>query len=241
MDTEHNANLEYHQARLLKGTSYEDCSTIHLMLTRGYIMTEVVQCLLTTLPEMNQKGSKMLPVLASGYSCADGYNTAVEHALNQSTQPPGTPFRPYRYLFTTEDDVLWPPDAMHQLLKAMKATGFDGISGLCWTKQPNGYPMILGDPRNPYTEYWPQVPQIEGVQPARAIPLGCSLFKLDLFRDPRWKKPWFREDCGLDGEPIGRCTPDVYMCHNAGKLGYRFGVLTDLKLRHKDPVTGRTF
>lgn len=236
---EHNRNLQEHQTRLIQGDVYQDLSTIHLMLTRGVLPVQVVECILGTLPEMNQRTAKML---VTGHSCQSGYNEALRVIL-KTDYDNAVKRRPFKYLFVTEDDVLWPGNALHQLYAAMKANPhLDGISGLCWTKQRDGYPMTLGDPNDgDENAYYPQVPLKEGVMETKSIPLGCSLLKLDIFRDPRWKTPFFREDCGLNEEPNGRVTVDVFFCHQARKLGYRFGVDCGIKVGHRDPITGQVF
>lgn len=219
----HNSNLQQERIRLFRGQGYKDCSTVCLTLTRGTVDIDVPMGWMQMTPIMNQKLGR---VIVRGASIMEGYNNAVQKVLESEDVR-------WKYILFLEDDVVVPPHTWPRLVESLEQGQYDGVSGLCWTRTYPGQPMIMGAPGS--GQYYPQVPQADGrVQPCEAIPLGCTLIKTSLFRHPLLKRPWFRDDCGLEGEPGGRTTVDIYFCHQARKLGATFAVDTGVQVAHVD-------
>jgi hypothetical protein len=98
--------------------------------------------------------------------------------------------------------------------------------------------MIYGNPIG-ILNFIPQVPVQETIQECNGLGMGFTLFKLDIFKDERIPKPWFRtvqewsEHSGSRGY-----TQDLYFFENARKAGYKIACDTRVKVGHLDPSTG---
>lgn len=221
----HNSQLDQERIRLYKAQSYRDCATVALTLTRGTVNIDVPLAWMQMMPMMNQKLGR---IVVKGANLMEGYNTAVAKILEARVD--------WKYILFLEDDVIPPPHTWPRLVESLELGQYDGVSALCWTRTYPGHPMIMGQPGS--GQYYPQVPRNDGsVQPCEAIPLGCTLIKTSLFRNPLLKRPWFRDDCGLEGEVGGRTTVDIYLCHQARKLGATFAVDTSVQVGHIDGGT----
>ena len=69
---------------------------------------------------------------------------------------------------------------------------FDVVGGLYWTKGEGGQPMLYGDPKVEPINFIPQIPISEGIQPANGLGMGFNLFKMEIFKDERFSKSWFK-------------------------------------------------
>ncbi len=221
----HNADLEATVARLNQGKTYQDLSTIIVCPTRGTIPDRVVQSWMGLMRPMNQKC--IGPIFFRGYEVGEAYNMAFEFVLSNPE------LSKWKYVLTIEEDNLPPPDGLLKLYENMDE--YDCIGGLYWTKGEGGQPMIYGDPNNPDYNFIPQVPLNDIIQPANGLGMGFNLFKIEMFKDERLKKPWFvtaQEYTPATGAKT--YTQDLYFYENAGKLGYKFACDTRVKVGHYD-------
>lgn len=98
-----------------------------------------------------------------------------------------------------------------------------------------GQPMIYGDPKAVPKSFIPQVPQLDTLQECNGLGMGFNLFKLNVFKDPRLPKPFFKTYQNYEpGVGARSYTQDLYFYENAGKLGYRFACDTRIKVGHLD-------
>jgi hypothetical protein len=69
--------------------------------------------------------------------------------------------------------------------------------------------------------------------------MGFTLFQLEVFRDARIKRPWFKTLQGNrpSGEPW-LITQDLYFFGQLRELGYRVACDTRVKVGHYDVGTG---
>ena len=220
-----NRELEKSQGRLLQSKSYRDLSTIIICPTRGLVSAKVVQSWMGLMKPMNQK--VIGPLFAIGMEVGEAYNSMIEMVV-------GNPdLSMWKYILTIEEDNLPPPDGLLKLYEDMD--DYDVVGGLYWTKGEGGQPMIYGDPAIEPINFIPQIPQTEGLQPANGLGMGFNLFKIDIFKDPKLPKPWFKTVQEFVPGAGGRAyTQDLYFYENAGKLGYKFACDTRVKVGHYD-------
>ena len=224
----HNADLQASIERLNKGKTYQDLSTVIVCPTRGMIADRVVQSWIGMIRPMNQK--VIGPIFIRGYEVGHAYNMAVQMILDNPE------LSKWKYMLTIEEDNLPPPDGLIKLYEHMDT--FDVVGGLYWTKGEGGQPMIYGDPTVTPTNFIPQAPKHECVQPANGLGMGFNLWKMSIFKDGRLPKPWFKTvEEYVPGGGTRVYTQDLYFFENAGKLGYKFACDTRVRVGHFDPST----
>lgn len=224
----HNADLQATVERLERGKTYRDLSTVIICPTRGMIPDRVVQSWMGLIRPMNQK--VIGPIFFRGYEVGEAYNMAINFILSNDE------LRKWKYMLTVEEDNLPPPDGLIRLYESMDE--YDCVGGLYWTKGEGGQPMIYGDPDDPELNFRPQKPVVDSVQRANGLGMGFNLWKIEMFKDERIPKPWFKTlNDIVPGQGPKIYTQDLYFYENAGKLGYKFACDTRVKVGHLDPQT----
>jgi hypothetical protein len=211
--------------RLEKSQTYQDLSTIIICPTRGQIPAKVVQSWMAMMRPMNQM--VIGPMFAIGLEVGAAYNNMIEQII---TNPDLAKFK---YILTVEEDNMPPPDGLLKLYEHMDK--YDVIGGLYWTKGEEGQPMIYGDPKVMPKNFIPQVPITDSVQEANGLGMGFNLWKIDLFKDERLRRPWFKSEQSWEpGRGARNYTQDLYFFENAGTYGYKFACDTRVKVGHYD-------
>lgn len=224
----HNQDLQASAERLNKGKTYRDLSTVIVCPTRGMIPDRVVQSWMGLIRPMNQK--VIGPIFFRGYEVGEAYNMAIDMVLSNPE------LSKWKYILTIEEDNLPPPDGLLKLYESMDQ--YDVVGGLYWTKGEGGQPMIYGDPSVEPMNFIPQVPQPDTVQPANGLGMGFNLWKIEMFKDERLRRPWFEtKQEYIPGQGVSGYTQDLYFYENAKKLGYNFACDTRVKVGHLDPST----
>lgn len=224
-------NAGYHNStnaadRLIKGNTYKDLSTICIVPTRGMISAKVVQSWMGLMSPMNQKFIRMFII---GMEVGEAYN----HAITQILTHPD--LRNWKYILTLEEDNTPPPDGLLKLYESMDS--YDVVGGLYWTKGEGGQPMIYGDPNQMPLNFIPQVPRTGTIQPACGLGMGFNLFKIDIFKDERVPKPWFKTlQEYTPGSGARAYSQDLYFYENIRKLGYKVACDTRVKVGHYDHI-----
>ncbi len=230
------SGLGFERVKVHHGSSYRDTSTVIVCPTRGMVHHRVVSSWQNLIHPMNQKRAFLF---ASGEEVGRAYDGLIKGILADPN------LRSWRYLMTVEDDNVLPPDAHVRLLESIELGPFDAVGGLYWTKGDFNMPMAYGDPRE-YAEtgrldFRPrdvracldsgQVMEVNG------IAMGCSLYRMDLFRE--LEPPWFVtvSDVVPDKGPQS-FTQDLYFCERAKRAGKRFAVDMRVKVGHLDTATG---
>jgi hypothetical protein len=214
----HNADLAASVERLAKSGSYEDLSTIIVVPCLGSIPAKVVQSWMNLIPAMNQKCTR---IFAVGMEVGDAYSRTIEAILQNEE------LSKWKFLLTLEADNIPPPNGVHLLYESIngKVDGqkYDAVGGLYWTKGDMGQPMIYGDPKVMPRNFIPQKPIPNAVQPCQGLGMGFTLFRMEMFKDQRIKRPLFRT-CQDYTPGVGAkvYTQDLYFFENAGSLGYKF-------------------
>lgn len=221
---------------ILPGSTYRDNSTVVVIPTRGLIHYKVVQSLQGLLAPMNQKRAILF---CPGDEVGHAYNRMVENVLANPE------LAKWKYVLTLEDDNLPPADAHIRLLEAIEAGPFDAVSGLYWTKGDYQMPMCYGDPeefrRSGVLDFRPrqivEAVKAGNVVECNGIAMGCSLYRMSLFREI--KAPWFVSLADVVPDKGPQCfTQDLYFCERAKRAGKRFAVDCRVKVGHMDVSTG---
>lgn len=223
----HNQDLEASRERLKKGKQYRDLSTICIVPTRGVIPARVVENWMGLMTPMNNAFFRMF---VSGMEVGDAYNSAIDIILAHEQ------LSKFKYVLTLEEDNLPPPDGLLKLYESIDE--YQAVGGLYWTKGEGGQPMIYGDPKGVLT-FQPQLVQADTVQECNGLGMGFTLFDLDLFRDGKIEKPWFKTVQEYDpATGVQSGTQDLFFFAKARKAGYRVASDNRVKVGHFDPQTG---
>lgn len=161
---------------------------------------------------------------AVGMEVGEAYSQAIEAILAHPD------LSKFKYLLTLETDNIPPPDGLIKLLAQIEAhPEYDCIGGLYWTKGEGGMPQIWGDPRDPSTNFRPQVPIPNTLQECVGTGMGFNLWRLSMFSDPDLRRPWFKTQ--TEG---GVATQDLYAWSDLRKNGYRCAIDTSVLVGHHD-------
>lgn len=218
----HNSNPQARD-RLIRGKGFKNLSTVCVVPSRGVISAKVVQSWLGMLTPMNQQFVRFFVL---GMEVADAYNAAVENILASAQ------LKDFPFLLTLEEDNAPPPDGLLKLYEAMDE--YAVVGGLYWTKGEAGQPMIYGDPRE-MVNFRPQVPEVDGFQRCWGLGMGFTLFRLDLFRDQRIPRPWFKTIQEYqEGVGVRAYTQDLAFFEQLARLGYKVACDTRVKVGHWD-------
>lgn len=187
------------------------------------ISARVVESWMGMMTPMN---NAFIRFFVQGMEVGEAYNSAIEMVLNHDG------LKNFKYLLTLEEDNIPPPDG---LLKLLESIGdYAAVGGLYWTKGEGGQPMIYGDP-NGILSFQPQMPVPDTVQECNGLGMGFTLFNMDVFRDERIPRPWFKtvqEWSPQTGAQMG--TQDLYFFANARKAGWKVASDNRVKVGHYD-------
>lgn len=226
----HNEDLKASAKRLETSGSYKDLSTIIICPTRGTIPAKVVQSWMGLSRPMNQK--VIGPLFGIGMEVAEAYNQLIQMILDNPE------LSKWKYILTIEEDNMPPIDGLLKLYESIEGkvngTKYDVVQGIYWTKGEGGQPMIYGDPKVMPKSFMPQMPIPDTVQECNGLGMGFNLFRLDIFKDPKLRKPWFKTQQEMTNEGFKCYTQDLYFYEDAAKCGYRFACDTRVKVGHYD-------
>lgn len=221
------------------GSTYRDSSTVVIVPTRGMIHHRVVQSWQAMIAPMNQKRAFLF---VSGDEVGQAYDRMIKHILADKN------LSQWKYVLTLEDDNVQPADAHIRLLESIDLGPFDAVSGIYFTKGDINMPMAYGDPaeyaRTGIIDFRPrdvreclasgQVMEVNG------IAMGCSLYRMDLFR--QIEPPWFVTLADVIPDKGSACmTQDLYFCERAKRVGKRFAVDMRVRVGHLDTSSGTVY
>lgn len=240
-----------HYQQLPRGKTFKDLSTVIVTPVRGQVAErreiECPHCGMMGEQEVAVTNGIAMPVVrswermirpmnqpittldASGYEVGDAYESAVQTILE------GDYTKNFQYVLFLEDDVVvpWMPNTKGPLWQLYEriADGYDVANGLYWTKGLHAMPLIFGDPEKgtdnfeAITDGWEPGDVVE----CNGAGMGFSLWKLDIFRDKRFKRPWFKT---MQTVGEGVMTQDLYAYKKIRELGYRVCVDTGIRCGH---------
>lgn len=216
----HNQHLDQSIARLHRGQSYRDLSTIWLTPTRGALKPKVVSSWMALMRPMNQPF--VGPLFYENDEVGVAYQAAFEAVLAHPE------LSKWKYILTVEEDNMPPTDGLLKLYENIDK--YDCVAGLYWTKGEAGQPMLYGDPTILPRNFVPQVPRPDTIQPCNGLGMGFNLWKISSFtrilRD--LPKPWFR----TVQEPGKGFTQDLWFYNNAAAFGFKCACDTRVKVGH---------
>ena len=179
----------------------------------------------------------ILEMMPAGYEVGDAYNKAIEMILQNPS------LNKFKFILTIEYDNIIPfiPNTQGPLMMLYETMekGFDAVGGLYWTKGTPSMPLIYGDPKEDrktpagmfkVRHDWKPNDIVE----CNGMGMGFTLFKLDLFKDKRIKKPWFKTINDHSEKGPRLYTQDLHFFEKFRKLGYRCAVDTRVKVGHLD-------
>jgi hypothetical protein len=214
-------------SRLKRAKSHSDLSTVMVVPTRGVIPARCVEAWMGLMAPMNQPFTR---IFVSGMEVADAYNYALEMILNHEL------LSTWKYVLTVEEDNLPPPDGLLRLYESIGE--YAAVGGLYWTKGPDGQPMQYGTEEG-MLDFVPQIPQPNAVNPCNGLGMGFTLFRLELFRDEKIPRPWFKTLQTYTREAGGAAaTQDLYFFGNARRAGHRVACDARVKVGHLDVASG---
>lgn len=220
----HNEMLDEAVKRFSGTSAYKDLSTIVIIPSLGSIPSKVVSSWLNII---NPPNGKLYRMFAMGMEVGEAFSTAIDNILAHPE------LSKFKYVLTMETDNIPQPDGLVKLLAQMEEhPEFACIGGLYWTKGPDGVPQIWGDPHMPETNFRPQVPIKGGLVECCGTGMGFNLFRLDMFKDPKLRRPWFKTLNGVEGQGVG--TQDLYFWNDARKNGYRCAIDCNVLVGHYD-------
>lgn len=228
------AGLGYERIEHVARTSYTDNSMIILIPSREpKLHTVFVQALQGLAAHMNQKRAM---VFISGAEVGKAYDEQVAAILAHPE------LSKWKYILTIEDDTIPPPDAALRLVESIELGPFDAVGGLYFLKGEYNMPQAYGDPaefaRTGVLDFRPRnivsALQHGEIMEVNGIAMGCSLYRMSMFRDI--PAPWFvtRQD-PTQGEGCG--TQDLVFCSKARRAGKRFAVDMRVRCAHVDYAT----
>ena len=209
---QHNLQGEQTRARLIKGASWKRQRTVVVIPASDSIPAKVA------LSHWNlafPPNNGVVRILALGMEVGDAYSTAIEQII---THPE---LGSWEFLLTIEHDNMPPSDGVIKLIEQMEAhPELSCIGGLYFTKGMGGVAQIWGDPNDPVLNFRPQLPQAGQLVECCGTGMGFNLWRLEMFKDARLRRPWFKTTAGKEG--IG--TQDLYFWGDARKHGYRCAI-----------------
>lgn len=128
------------------------------------------------------------------------------------------------------------PDGLLKLYESID--GYAAVGGLYWTKGEGGAPMCYGDPSG-ILSFQPQIPKPDQLTDCNGLGMGFTLFDMEVFKDPKFEKPFFKTVQEWDPNTGGQAgTQDLYAFAKMRKLGYKVACDSRVKVGHIDVSTG---
>lgn len=225
----HNHDLAKTGARLIRGGSWKRQRIVVILPSSDLIPAKVA---LTHWNLAFPPNNGVVRILALGQEVGEAYSTAIEQVLAH------TELGQWEYLLTLEHDNCPPSDGVLKLLERMEAhPEFSCIGGLYFTKGEGGVAQIWGDPKDPVLNFRPQAPDLNGgLVECCGTGMGFNLWRLQMFRDQKLRKPWFETQ-----KKNGVATQDLYAWSDFRKHGYRCAIDCSVKVGHHDHNTDTTW
>jgi hypothetical protein len=218
----HNQNLGSSINRMVAEGQYKDQSVIVVIPALAMVNTKAASSWWNLIFPPNQKAVKLF---AQGMEVGEAYSQTIEAILAN----PG--LAEFKYILTIEADNVVPPDGLLNLIKRMEAhPEYACIGGLYWTKGHGGCPQIWGDPKDPVLNFRPQMPVPGELVECNGTGQGFNLFRMEMFKDTRLRRPWFKTVAGKEG--VG--TQDLYAWSDFKKHGYRCAIDCSVMVGHVD-------
>jgi hypothetical protein len=233
-----NLNLDKRIAQLHTEGLYKDQSVIAIIPALNTVATKAAESWMNLMYPPNQKHLTIIPQeLEVGYA----YSNTIEQILAHPE------LSKYKYILTMEADNVVPPDGLIKILVQMEAhPEYACIGGLYWTKggrydgegnwEGAGVPQIWGDPTDACgVNFKPMPPRVGELVEACGSGMGFNVWRLDVFRDEKLRKPWFKTTASTTE---GCFSQDLYFWADARKYGHRVAIDCSVLVGHVDMSSG---
>lgn len=219
----HNLNLQETNKRLSKEGAWKKQRIIVILPADKTMATKVA---LSHWNLIFPPNNGVVRILAQGAEVGHAYSEAIEAILANPE------LSQWEYILTIESDNMPPPDGVIKLLKDMEEhPEYHCIGGLYFCKGEGGCAHIWGDPKDPVLNFRPLPPDPNGgIVECNGSSMGFHLWRMEMFKDKRLRKPFFKTLAGSDG--VG--TQDLYFWGDARKYGYRTAVDCSVRVGHYD-------
>ena len=230
--------LGFERVQRHSSSTYRDSSTIIIVPAReDKFHYRIVNSWQNLIGPMNQK---RLFTYVVNDEVGKAYTTMIQNILKDPE------LSKWKYVLTLESDNIQPPDAHIRLLESIEEFGLDGVSGIYFTKGDVNMPMCYGDPdryrQTGELEFHPRdiraaLAAGNRVVECNGIAMGCSLYRMDLFR--QIEPPWFvTVNDIIEGKGVQGYTQDLFFAEKAKRAGKRFGVDLRVRVGHLDFASG---
>jgi len=224
----HNRDLKASTARIIRGASWKKQRVVLVIPAGDSIPAKVALSHWNLIFPPNQGVAR---ILAQGMEVGEAYSRTIESILAHPE------LQKWEYVLTIEHDNMPPQDGLLKLIEDMEAhPEFACIGGLYWTKGYGGCPQIWGDPKDPVLNFRPQPPDPGGgLVECCGTGMGFNLWRMKMFKDARFRRPWFKTLTGQEGQGVG--TQDLYAWTDFRKYGYRCAIDCSVRVGHHDNAT----
>jgi hypothetical protein len=223
------ANQEEVLRRLEGDGAYDDQSVIIIVPTLTPIHPRVVSSWMNMFYPPNQRVYRVFPY---GAEVGAAYSSVIEQVLAHPA------LSQFRYLLTLEHDNVPQPDSLVRLLVRARANPhLSAIGGLYFTKGIGGVAQIWGNPKEPMN-FRPQLPRPGELVECCGLGMGFTLFRMDMFKDARLRRPWFRTVAQYSqNEGAQVYTQDLWFWEDARRWGHRCAVDCATVVGHHESAT----
>lgn len=219
----HNGDLQLSLTRLDKESVYRDLSTVVIIPALNQVATKSASSWWNLMFPPNQKVVKLF---VQNMEVGEAYSQTIEQILAHPD------LSKFKYILTMEADNVVPPDGVVKLLARMEEhPEFACIGGLYWTKGVGGVPQIWGDIKDPVLNFKPMPPVPNELVECCGTGMGFNVFRLEMFRDTRLRKPWFKT---VASTTEGMYSQDLYAWSDFRKNGYRCAIDCSVLVGHVD-------
>ena len=225
MSGHHNTNMPETIARLQRGGSWKKQRIVVVLPAADLVPAK---CVLSWWNLAFPPNNGVVKIMALGDEVGEAYSRAIEGILAHPD------LSQWEYVLTVEHDNSPPADGVIKLVDCMEQhPEFAWISGGYFTKGAGGVFQAWGDISDSLINYRPMPPRPDGsLMEVYGTGMGFAIFRLQMFKDERLSRPWFKTKRGINGEGMG--TQDLVFAGDAHKHGYRCAVLGDVKVGHYD-------
>lgn len=216
----HNSDLYKTHTRLMKSGAWKLQKVIMLIPAGISIPTKVYLSHCGLIFPPNQASYKMAAI---GMEVGEAFSSSIEQIIQHPD------LSKFQYILTIEHDNIPQPDSLIRLLERMEEhPEYACIGGLYFTKGIGGVAQCWGDPKDALN-FRPQVPDPNGgIIEVCGTGMGFNLWRLDMFKDEKLRRPWFKTIADATG--VG--TQDLHFWSDARKHGYRCAVDCGTKIGH---------
>ena len=218
----HNGDIKRTRSRLDKSKSWKKQRIVVLLPTATMISAKVALSHWNLAFPPNNGVARLLAI---GMEVGEAYSTAIQQVLAHPE------LSQWEYILTIEHDNMPPADGVLKLLERMEANPrFDCIGGAYYTKGEGGVLQAWGDPKDPVTNFRPQLPDpAGGLVECCGTGMGFNLWRMKMFKDKKLRQPWF-----VTQKENGVATQDLYAWTDFRKHGYRCAIDCSVKVGHYD-------